>query len=81
MLKREDGGGGKDGDLFAIAQRLERGAHHDFGFAEAHVAAEQAVHGDGIFHVTLDFLDGGELVLGLGEFEGVFELALPIRIG
>ena len=31
-------------------------------------------------HVFLDLLDGRKLVFGLGEFKGVFELALPVAI-
>ncbi len=44
VLKAEHGGGREHGDLFAVAQRLERRAHHDFGLAETDVAAQQAVH-------------------------------------
>ena len=80
MLEREHRGGRQHGHLFAVAQRLEGGAHGDFGFAVADVAAQQPVHGMRRFHVALDFLHGGELVLGLGELEGVFEFALPVGI-
>ena len=81
VLEREHGGGRQHGHLLAVAQRFERRAHGDFGLAEADVAAQQAVHGMRRFHVALDLLGGGELVLGLGEFEGVFEFALPVGIG
>ena len=79
--KHEDGGRREHGDLLAVAERLESGAHDDLGFAEAHVAAEQPVHGLRLLHVALDVLDGGELVVGLGELEGVLELALPVAVG
>ena len=81
VLKCEHRGGRQHGHLLAIAQRLEGGAHHHLGLAEAHVAAQQAVHGLRAFHVALDLLDGGELVARLGEFEGVFEFALPVAVG
>ena len=81
VLEGEDGGGGEDGDLLAILHGLEGGAHGDFGFAVADVAAEKPVHGLGGFHVGLDVGDGGELVVGFGEGEGVFELALEIVVG
>ncbi len=81
VLEREDGGGGEDGDLFAILHGLEGGAHGDFGLAVADVAAEEAVHGLGGLHVGLDVDDGGELVVGFGEGEGVFELALEVVVG
>ena len=35
----------------------------------------------GPLHVALDVPDGGELVRGGGEFEGVLELALPVAVG
>ena len=54
MLEREHRGGREHGHLLAVAQRLEGGAHGDFGLAEADVAAEQAVHGMRDFHVALD---------------------------
>ena len=44
MLEREHRGGREHRHLLAIAQRLERRAHGDFGLAVAHVAAEQAIH-------------------------------------
>ncbi len=37
--------------------------------------------GCGGFHVGLDVGDGGELVVGLVEVEGVFELALHVGVG
>ena len=73
--------GARTHDLLAVAQRLERRAHDHFRLAEAHVAAQQPVHGLRILHVALDLLDGGELVFRFGEFEGVFELALPVAVG
>ena len=81
VLEAEDGGGGEDGDLFSVLHGFEGGAHGDFGFAVADVAAEEAVHGLGGLHVALDVGDGGELVVGLVEVEGVFELALHVGVG
>jgi len=76
VLEGEDGGGGEDGDLARILHGLEGGAHGDLGLAVADVAAEEAVHGLGGLHVALDVCDGGELVVGLCEIEGLVELAL-----
>ncbi len=67
--------------MFAVLHGFEGGAHGDFGFAVADVAAEEAVHGLGGLHVGLDVGDGGELVVGLVEVEGVFELALHVGVG
>ena len=81
MLEAEHGGRGEDGDLFAVLHGLEGGAHGDFGLAVADVAAEEAVHRLVGFHVALDVGDGGELVVGLVEVEGVFELVLHVGVG
>ena len=64
-----------------IGDSLESGAHGDFGLAVADVAAQQAIHRERGFHVALDVVDGVQLIGGLVEFEGVFEFALPVRIG
>ncbi len=64
-------------DLLAVLHRLERRAHRDLGLAVADVAADQPVHRHRPHHVALDLVDGGQLVGGLVEREGVLELALP----
>ena len=69
------------GDLLAVLNRLERGAHGDLGLAEADVSRQQAVHRDGPLHVGFDLVDRLQLVGRLGEREGLFELALPRRVG
>ena len=81
MLEGENGGGREDGDLFVVGDGFEGGAHGDFGFAVADVAAEEAIHRSGAFHVALDVGDGVVLVLRFLEFEGVFEFALEIAVG
>src|SRR6516225_9182009 len=43
MLECEHGGGREHGHLFAVPERLECSAHHDFRLAVADVAAEQAI--------------------------------------
>ena len=47
----------------------ERGAQGDFGFAEADVAADKAVHRFAAGEVFEDVGDGAGLVLGFGEGE------------
>ncbi len=81
VLEAEDCGGGEDCDLLSVLHGLEGGAHGDFGFAVADVAAEEAIHGLGGFHVALDVGDGGDLVVGFVEVEGVFELVLHVGVG
>ena len=81
VLGDEQGGGHEHGHLLALLDRLERGTDGDLGLAVADVAADQPVHRDGAAHVGLDLVDGAELVGGLGEREGVLELALPGAVG
>ena len=80
MLGDQKCRGYEDSDLVAVLDGLESGAHSDFGLAVSDVAGEQAVHGNGLFHVGLDFVDGDELVGGLHVGEGVLEFALPWRV-
>ena len=77
MLLNQQRGGHEHGDLLAVLHRLERGSHGDLGFAEADVAADQAVHGPWLLHVGLHVVDGGELVGGLLVRERVLKLLLP----
>jgi len=81
MLEGEHGGGRENRDLFVVNNSFEGGTHGNFRFAVADVAAEQAVHGLGAFHVVLDVADGGDLVGGLLELEGILEFALEIAVG
>ena len=73
--------GREDGDLFAFHHRLEGGANRDLGFAEADVAADQAIHRARLFHVALRFGDRLELVGRFPEGKGMLELELPFRVG
>ncbi len=80
MLLHEQRGRHEHGHLLAVLHRLERGAHRDLGFAEAHVAADQTVHRHWFLHVRLDLVDGGELVGRLLIRERVLQLLLPRRV-
>ena len=81
VLGDQQGRGHEDRNLVAVLDGFKGGAHGDFGLSVADVAGEQAVHGDGFFHVGLDLVDGDELVGCLDVGEGVLEFALPGRIG
>ena len=81
VLLGEDRGGHQHQDLLALGRGLEGCPQGNLGLAVAHVAADQAVHGPGGFHVGLDLLDGLTLVGCLHVGEALFELALPVRIG
>ena len=77
MLLDQQRGGHEHGHLLAVLHGLEGRAQRDLGFAEPHIAADQAIHRHGLFHVGFNFVDGGELVGGFLIGEGVFQLFLP----
>ncbi len=77
VLGGQQRGGRQHGHLLAVLDGLERGADGHLGLAEAHVAAHQAVHRKGAFHVDLDVVDGLALVGGLDERERLLHLVLP----
>ena len=81
VLPRQQGGGGQNGALLAAHDALEGRTEGDLRFADAHVAAEQAVHRPALFHVLFDLGGGGELVVRLVVLEARLEIALPLTVG
>ncbi len=81
VLLGQDRGGDEDRDLLAELDALERAAESDLGFAEAHIAADQAVHRVFVGHVRFDRRDRGELVFGFVVRELGLEFVLPRRVG
>ena len=77
MLLDQQRGGHEHGHLLAVLHGLEGRAQRDLSFAEPHIAADEAVHRYGLFHVGFNLVDGGELVGGFLIGEGVFQLFLP----
>ena len=80
VLEGEDGRGAQDHDLPPVLHRLEGGAHGHLGLPEAHVAADEAVHGARRFHVPLQVLHRAGLVGSEVEGELGLELRLPLRV-
>ncbi len=80
VLPRQNSGRHKNRALPPLDHALEGRAEGDLGLAEAHVAAEQTIHGNRTFHVVLDFLGCLQLVEGLGVFKPILEFALPIGV-
>ena len=81
MLLGENGGGHQNGHLLVVHDGLHDGPQGNLGLAEAHVAAEEPVHGDGGLHIRLDVRDAAELIVGLGVGEILLEFRLPGGIG
>ena len=81
MLLGQHGGRHQHGHLLAIHHGLERCTQGHFGFAVTDVAADQAVHRLGGFHVALDVGDGAQLVVGFWKGKGLLKIVLPWRIG
>ena len=80
MLEGQDRRGREHGHLLRVVHCFEGGAHGDFRLTVAHISAEQAVHGQCGFHVVLNVSNGSDLVVCFVELEGVFKLALPLRV-
>ena len=74
MLARQQRGGGDQRHLMAVHRRHEGRAHGDFRLAEAHIAADQAIHRPPGSEIGEHVLDGVELILGflIGEPGGKF---------
>ena len=81
VLVGEHGGGDEDGHLLAVVASLEGGTDSHFGLAEAHIAADETIHGTGRLHVALHLLCSLELVGRVFEHETGFELVLHLRVG
>ena len=62
MLLSENSRRRQHGGLFAVHDCLERGTHSDFGFAEADIATDQAIHWSRTFHIELRVDDRPHLI-------------------
>ena len=81
MLPREDGRGTEQRALLAVHHAFEGGPERHLRLAEAHVAAEQPVHRDGVFHIRFDLVDAAELVVRLLKGEPPLKVVLPVGVG
>ena len=62
MLFSQQGSGGQDGHLFATCDSHKRRTQSHFGFAKAHIATHQSVHGAGADHVLNDCMNSSVLI-------------------
>ena len=81
MLLGQNGRGAEHHDLATGVHALKRRAQGDLGLAEAHIAAQQAVHGLGRLHVGLNVGDGLQLVARLVVRKALLHLNLLGRVG
>ena len=72
--------GHQQGYLFSVHNGLKCRTQGHLGFPVAHIPAEQAVHGDGFFHIRFDLCNGFHLVRCFLEGEPFLKLPLQIRI-
>ena len=81
VLLGQNGRGAEHHDLAAGVHALKRRAQGNLGLAKAHVAAQQAVHGLGRFHVGLDVGNSLQLVARLVVGKALLHLDLLGRVG
>jgi len=58
VLLGQHRGGYQDGGLLAVQDALHHRPQGHLRLAVAHIAAQQPVHGYGLFHIRLDLPDG-----------------------
>ena len=80
MLLGKHGGRHQKRHLFAGDRAFERGPHCDLGFPVSDIAAEQAVHRAGGFHVGLDLLRRLLLAIGFVVGERILEEFLIVSV-
>ena len=77
MLLGQNCGGHQNGTLLAVHDAFHGRPQGHLGFSEAHIAAEQPIHGGGGLHIRLDFVNAAELVIGFCIGKAVLKLGLP----
>ena len=80
MLARQNRRRHENCRLLAAEYTLHDRTQRDFGFSEADIAAQQAIHGAFGFHILLDFLHTAQLILSFLMFECRFKFMLPAVI-
>jgi len=77
VLFGQNGGRHQHRDLISAGDRFERGPQSDFCFSESDIAANQAIHRLGQFHVYLAGIDRGNLIRRFDVGKAGIELPLP----
>ena len=77
VLLGKNGGGNQNGHLLSVHDSLHNSPEGNFRLSEAHIAAEQTIHGGRGFHIPLDVGNAPQLVVGFRIGEIVFKFLLP----
>ncbi|MND85455.1 hypothetical protein D3C80_773820 [compost metagenome] len=80
MLLRQQGGWHQHRHLLAVFYRQEGGTHRHFGFAEADVATDQTIHGQGLAHVAQHGVDCLLLIWGGFKRETLAEQLILLTV-
>ena len=80
MLIGQDGGRHEHSHLFAIGSGLKGCTYSHLGLTKAHITTHQAVHGLGLFHISLHILRSLQLIGGILIEERGLELMLQIGV-
>ena len=80
VLEGQDSSRNENCTLFTIRDALKGRAQGDLRLTEAHVPAEQAVHGVRPLHILLNLIDAPQLIVGLVVLKARLKIALHIRI-
>ena len=80
MLHYQDGGGHQYGHLLAVGHRFKSRPDGNFGFTEAHIAADKPVHGMLLFHVVFNRLRGLYLVGRVFVNKTGFQFGLQVAV-
>ena len=67
--------------MFARQHGFERSTNRNLSFAEANVAANQAIHWQWLFHVLLCGVNRAKLVRCFLVGKGIFKRLLPVVVG
>ena len=81
MLLRQYGSRHQHRHLHPFVDRFESGPQGHLGLAVAHIAADEAIHRLGDFHIVFDFIDGAYLVGRFQVGERVLQIPLPGGVG
>ena len=81
MLKRQNGCWNQHCHLFAVGYCFKSGTNRNFGFPKTHIAANEPIHRNLLFHVFLHGNGRFHLVGRVFVYKRSFQFLLKVRIG